>query len=72
MWKVGDRVTAGFHKGTVIEWNDEVRKLFPNVKSREGEFCCVRFDGAGPNIHGFGTYHAASQMLRKLRPNEDK
>lgn len=71
MYKVKDRVIVSFQKGTVIEYNDDVRSRFPNVpKNRENEFVPVKFDGLGPNRNGFGLYHVSSYFIRKLRLNE--
>jgi hypothetical protein len=74
MFTIGERVVAGFSKGTVIAWDDENRARFPNVGSREREFYLIKFDldRAGPNKDGWGIYHQATMMLRRLRPQDDK
>ena len=48
MMKIGDRVCAEGHNGTLVEPDDELRAKRPVLVSRPSEYWCVRFDGPGP------------------------
>ena len=66
MMKIGDRVCAEGHNGTLVEPDDELRAKRPVLVSRPSEYWCVRFDGPGPHGDGIGVYHCMSLLLRRI------
>lgn len=66
--RIGQKVMVQFHKGEIVEANDDFINTFPVLKTRRGEFNCVKFEGVGPNGNGMGVYHIASIMVRYINP----
>jgi len=68
MLKIGDRVRAAGHIGTVMDPSDPLFAGRDVLKKRPGEYWCVKFDGSGPYGDGIGVYHHMSFMLFRLPP----
>lgn len=42
--RIGQKVMVQFHKGEIVEADDDFINTFPVLKTRRGEFNCVKFE----------------------------
>jgi len=64
--KIGDRVKAEGHLGTIVEATEEIKELRPRLKDNPKGFWCVKFDDVGPHGDGYGIYSLMTYKIYVL------